>query len=162
MGGSLDGAATRRNWTRAGRFSVTKERSARLRAGVRSGSFGPVALDAGFEIATILAMPRRRVFEVVFDTLALDHMDAIERKSHTLIRRTIDEHLVQEPDVVTRNRKPLTRATTIGATWEVRCGPANRFRIFYDIHHDERLVVVLAIAREVGERLFVGKERFQP
>lgn len=86
----------------------------------------------------------------------------IERKYHTLIRGTIDEQLIHEPDVVTRNRKPLTRATTIGATWEARCGPANRFRIFYDIHHDERLVVVLAIARKVGERLFVGKERFQP
>jgi mRNA-degrading endonuclease RelE of RelBE toxin-antitoxin system len=107
-------------------------------------------------------MSRSRAFEVVFDTLALDHMDAIESKYHTLIRKEIDEQLVHEPHVATRNRKPLIRATAIGATWEVRCGPGHRFRIFYDVHNDERLVVVLAIARKVRDRLFVGKERFQP
>ena len=94
--------------------------------------------------------------------LALDHMDAIERKFHPLIRKTVDDQLAHDPDVATRNRKPLVRDTAIGATWEVRCGPGNRFRIFYDIHRDERLVVVLAIARKVRERLYVGKERFEP
>ena len=113
-------------------------------------------------MATILAMARPRAFEVVFDALALGHMDAIGNKYHSLIRTTVDEQLVYDPDVATRNRKPLARATGIGAAWEVRCGPGNRFRIFYDVHRDERLVVVLAIARKVGERLFVGRERFQP
>ena len=50
----------------------------------------------------------------------------------------------------------------MGATWEVRCGPGNRVRIFYDVHRDERLVVVLAIARKVRNQLFVGKEKFEP
>jgi len=49
------------------------------------------------------------------------------------------------------DRKPLARATTIGATWALRCEPGNRFRIFYDVHRDERVVVVLAIARKVRE-----------
>lgn len=107
-------------------------------------------------------MARARAFDVVFDTGALDHMDAIERKYHTLIQPIIDRQLTHDPGVATRNRKPLARATSIGATWEIRCGPGNRFRIFYDIHDEERLVVVLAIARKIGERLFVGKERFEP
>jgi hypothetical protein len=107
-------------------------------------------------------MSRARAFEVVFDMLALEHMDAIERKFHPLIRKTVDDQLAHDPDVVTRNRKPLVRDTAIGATWEVRCGPGNRFRIFYDIHRDQRLVVVLAIARKVRDRLYVGKERFEP
>jgi mRNA-degrading endonuclease RelE of RelBE toxin-antitoxin system len=113
-------------------------------------------------MATILAMPRRPAYEVIFDTLALDHMDAIESKYHALIRRTVDEQLSQEPDVPTRNRKPLLRETVIAATWEVRCGPGNRFRIFYDVHRDQRLVVVLAIARKVRNQLFAGKEKFEP
>ena len=113
-------------------------------------------------MATILAMSRRLVFEVIFDVLALDHMEAIESKYHSLIRRTIEEQLVSQPDTSTRNRKPLLRETAIGASWEVRCGPGNRFRIFYDVHRDQHLVVVLAIARKVGNRLFVGKERFEP
>ena len=107
-------------------------------------------------------MSKRPAFEVVFDVLALDHMEAIERKHHSLIRGTVEEQLISEPDTPTRNRKPLLRETAIGAAWEVRCGPGNRFRIFYDIHRDQRLVVVLAIARKVRNHLFVGKEKFEP
>jgi hypothetical protein len=89
-------------------------------------------------------------------------MAAIGSKYHSLIRRAVEEHLIFEPDIPTRNRKPLMRETAVGATWDVRCGPGNRFRVFYDVHRDQRLVVVLAIAREVGNRLFVGKEKFAP
>jgi mRNA-degrading endonuclease RelE of RelBE toxin-antitoxin system len=112
-------------------------------------------------MATILAMPTRPAFEVIFDMLALDHMDAIQTKYHSLIRNAVEEQLFSEPDTPTRNRKPLLRETAIGATWEVRCGPDNRFRIFYDVQRDQRLVVVLAIARKVGNQLFVGKEKFE-
>ena len=92
----------------------------------------------------------------------LDHLEAIERKYHSLIRRTVEEQLISEPDTPTRNRKRLLRETEIGATWEVRCGPSNRFRIFYDVHPDQRLVVILAIARKTRNRLLVGKEKFEP
>lgn len=88
-------------------------------------------------------------------------MEAIELKHRSLIRRAVEEQLFSEPDLPTRNRKPLLRETAIGATWEVRCGPDNRFRIFYDVDRDRRLVVVLAIARKVGSQLFVGKEKFE-
>lgn len=111
-------------------------------------------------MATILAMPRRPAFEVIFDLRALDHMKAIQAKYHSLIRRIVEEQLFSEPDTATRNRKPLLRETAIGATWEVRGGPDNRFRIFYDVHRDRRLVIVLAVAHKIGNALFVGKEKF--
>ena len=107
-------------------------------------------------------MPRRPEFGVIFDLRALNHMDAIQAKYHSVIRRAIEEQLISEPETPTRNRKPLLRETAIGAAWEVRCGPDNRFRIFYDVHRDQRLVVVLAVARKVGNALFVGKEKFEP
>ena len=44
-------------------------------------------------MAIILAMPRRPVFEVIFDALALDHMDAIGSKYDSLIRRTVEAQL---------------------------------------------------------------------
>lgn len=113
-------------------------------------------------MATILAMSRRPAFEVIFDVPALDHMEAIESKYHSLIRRTIEDQLGAEPDTPARNRKPLLRETAIGAAWEARCGPGNRFRIFYDVYRDQRLVVVLAIARKVRDKLVVGEEEFEP
>jgi mRNA-degrading endonuclease RelE of RelBE toxin-antitoxin system len=106
-------------------------------------------------------MNRGRRFEIIFDELALEHMEAIDSKYDSEIREAIEERLTFEPDVPNRNRKLLLRATSIGATWEVRCGPDNRFRIFYDVDRREREVVVLAIARKEGNRLFIGKERFQ-
>ena len=107
-------------------------------------------------------MPRRPAFTVIFDLLVLDHVAAIESEYHSMIRKTIAEQLTYEPDTPTRNRRPLVRGTALGATWELRCGPGNRFRVFYDVHRDERLVVVLAIARKVRNQLFVAKERFEP
>ena len=107
-------------------------------------------------------MRQQPAFEVIFDALALDHMDVIGSQYDSLIRRTVEEQLVHEPGTPTRNRKPFLRETAIGATWEVWCGPGNRFRIFYGIHRDQRLVVVLAIARKVRNQLFVGKEKFEP
>jgi mRNA-degrading endonuclease RelE of RelBE toxin-antitoxin system len=106
-------------------------------------------------------MLRRPAFEVVFDRRALGHMHAIERKYHSRIREAVEEQLPFEPDTPTRNRKPLVREAAIGATWDMRCGPDNRFRVFYDVDRDQRLVVVLAIARKVGNVLFVGKEKFE-
>jgi len=35
-------------------------------------------------------MSKRPAFAVVFDVLALDHMEAIESKYHSLIRRTVE------------------------------------------------------------------------
>jgi mRNA-degrading endonuclease RelE of RelBE toxin-antitoxin system len=106
-------------------------------------------------------MKGQRAFEIIFQDSALDHMAAIDRKYDSQFRKAIEEQLSHEPDVSTRNRKPLLIETAIGATWEIRCGPNNRFRIFYDVDRDQRLVVVLAIARKEGNRLFLGKERFQ-
>lgn len=71
-------------------------------------------------MATILAMARRPAFEVIFDVQALEHMETIERKYHSLIRQAVEGQLTSEPEVPTRNRKPLLRETAIGATWEVR------------------------------------------
>jgi hypothetical protein len=89
-------------------------------------------------------------------------MNGIERKYHSLIRRAIETQLILEPNTPTGNRKPLLRETAIGATWEVRCGPGNRFRIFYDVHPEQHLVVVLAIASKIGNQLLVGKEKVEP
>jgi len=45
------------------------------------------------------------------------------------------------------------------AQWEVRFGPHNRFRAFYEIDHEAHEVRILAIGEKRGERLLLaGKE----
>ncbi|MBI4454943.1 MAG: type II toxin-antitoxin system RelE/ParE family toxin [Acidobacteria bacterium] len=109
-------------------------------------------------------MPRRPRFDLVFAPETVAHLGAIDRKYHRLIRKAIEEQLRHMPERITRNRKPLDQvasSTRLGATWELRLGPGNRFRVFYDVNLGERVVYVLAIG--VKERnLFIGGEEFEP
>ena len=104
-------------------------------------------------------MPRGSRYEIVFDELALDSIASIEDKYDSVIRDAIETQLAFEPDVETRNRKPLQRPTALAATWELRCGPNNRFRIFYDVAPDERVVTVLLIAVKIRNQLWIGKDK---
>ena len=107
-------------------------------------------------------MPRGTNFDLTFAPEALEHLDAINRKYHRLLKRVIDEQLGFTPERVTRNRKPLEHPVPFGATWELRCGPQNRFRVFYEVDHAHRAVQVLAIGVKEGNRLMIGGEEFAP
>ena len=50
---------------------------------------------------------------------------------------TIEKQLSDTPATETRNRKPLEEPASFGATWELRFGPKNSFRVFYDVNHRE-------------------------
>lgn len=105
-------------------------------------------------------MARRPKFVLIFAPEAIDHLDAIERKYHRLIRAAIDEQLSHTPEKVTRNRKPMEEPAPFGGTWEIRFGPDNRFRVFYEVEVEEHTVTVLAIGVKKGNRLFIGGEEF--
>ena len=89
------------------------------------------------------------------------HMKAIERKYHSLIRRTIEEQLLFEPNVETRNRKPLRRGPIFEAEWELRFGPDNRFRVFYEVDELRSSVSILAAGVKEGSRLLIGGSEVQ-
>ena len=107
-------------------------------------------------------MKRQRRFVITFAPEVLDHLDAIERRYYHLIERMIDEQLCYAPDQQTRNRKPLEQPAPFSARWELRFGPSNRFRVFYEVDAAEQTVWVLAIGLKVGNRLFVGGKEFTP
>jgi mRNA-degrading endonuclease RelE of RelBE toxin-antitoxin system len=107
-------------------------------------------------------MPRRPRFHIIFAPETLEHLDTIERKDHRLIRETVNQQLSFLPGRVTRNRKPLEHPAPFGATWELRFGPHNRFRVFYDIDFSQSLVQVLAIGIKERNRVTIGREEFEP
>lgn len=106
-------------------------------------------------------MPRRPRFHIIFAPQTLQHLDIIERKDHRLIRKTVNEQLSFLPAQATRNRKPLEQPAPFGATWELRLGLHNRFRVFYEIDATHSLVQVLAIGIKERNRLTIGKEEFE-
>jgi mRNA-degrading endonuclease RelE of RelBE toxin-antitoxin system len=106
-------------------------------------------------------MNSKRAFELVYASQVKEHLKAIERKYYGLIRREIEVHLQFEPEVETRNRKPLKRAVAFEAEWELRFGPNNRFRVFYEVDRDAGAVYILAIGVKVRDRLTIAGEEVE-
>jgi len=106
-------------------------------------------------------MPRSVRYHIGFAPETVDHLDAIDRKHHRLLEQAIDAQLSHAPEQKTRNRKPVEQPAPFGATWELRCGPGNRFRIFYEVDDAGRMVWVLAIGIKERGRLWVGREEFE-
>ena len=98
-------------------------------------------------------------YRIAYDVEVRRHLATIDRKYHSLIRQTI-EQLSYQPNIETRNRKSLQRPTSIGADWELRCGPNNRFRVLYRIAEPQE-VAVLAVGIKDGNRLLIGGEEFE-
>jgi hypothetical protein len=108
-----------------------------------------------------MVMARRQPFTLVYADEVKDHLRAIEAKYHSVIQSGIETQLVHEPDVETRNRKPLKRPIAFGADWELRLGPDNRFRVFYQVNIESREVRVLAVGVKERSCLYFGGEEFQ-
>jgi len=106
-------------------------------------------------------MAKRPKFTLAFAPEAVEHLDVIPSKYHGPLRRTIREQLSHTPTEETRNRKPLDQPAPFQATWELRCGPDNRFRVFYDVDLDSQTVQVLAIGVKDRERLLIGGEEYE-
>ena len=106
----------------------------------------------------IKVMAQAKRFRIVYHSRVKDHLRTIDRKYHSLIRETIERQLSYEPEVVTRNRKPVLQPSPFDATWEIRFGPQNCFRVFYEVEQIELVVSVLAIGEKQGNRLFIGGE----
>ena len=45
--------------------------------------------------------------------------------------------------------------------WEIRFGPKNRFRVFYEVNQERDEVHILAIGVKIGNRLFIGGKEVQ-
>ncbi|MFC2036439.1 type II toxin-antitoxin system RelE/ParE family toxin [Chloroflexota bacterium] len=106
-------------------------------------------------------MNSKRAFELVYAPQVKEHLKAIERKYYGLIRREIEVQLQFGPEVETRNRKPLKRAVAFEAEWELRFGPNNRFRVFYEVDRDAGAVYILAIGVKVRDRLTIAGEEVE-
>ncbi len=106
-------------------------------------------------------MERREPFDLIYAGAVREHLRHIERKYYSLIRETIEEQLAFDPDVETRNRKPLQRSMTFEEAWEIRFGPDNRFRVFYEIDHEAHAVNILAVGVKQKNRLRIGGEEIR-
>ncbi len=118
-------------------------------------------LTVSCALTIIMVMAKAPPFTLVYADEVKDHLRAIETKYHSIIQAEIETQLLHEPDVETRNRKPLKKPIAFGADWELRLGPDNRFRVFYQVKTEAREVRVLAVGVKDRSRLFFGGEEFK-
>jgi hypothetical protein len=103
-----------------------------------------------------------RRFELLYNSGFRVHLRAVERKYHPLIRTAIEGQLRIEPDVRTKNRKPLTKSRIfVEGTWAIRFGPDNCFRVFYEVDRKHFAVRILAVGIKKGNRLCIGGEEIE-
>ncbi len=104
--------------------------------------------------------PARRYTLVFAPEVVLD-LRAIQRKYYSLLRAEIAHHLKSEPEFETRNRKALgDLPEPFGAQWELRLGPKNLFRVFYEVDEEALVVTVLAIGVKERNILRIGREEY--
>lgn len=103
-------------------------------------------------------MPPRRPYVLTYARGVTKHLESIDAKYDSLIREKLEEQLLFDPNVETKNRKPLREPAPFAAQWEIRFGPNNRFRVLYDIDEAAHEVQIVAIGEKDGNRLIVGGE----
>lgn len=109
----------------------------------------------------MVIMAKKPTFALVYADEVKRHLRAIETKYHSLIQSEVEAQLAYQPDVETRNRKPLERPVEFGAEWELRLGPDNRFRVFYQTNLDNREVRIVAVGVKDRDRLLIGGEEVE-
>jgi len=103
-------------------------------------------------------MARRQAYTLVYARGVTKHLKSIDAKYDRLIREKMEEQLLFEQNVETKNRKPLRQPAPFAAQWEIRFGPDNRFRVLYDIEQEQHAVQIVAIGEKEGNRLLIGGE----
>jgi mRNA-degrading endonuclease RelE of RelBE toxin-antitoxin system len=106
-------------------------------------------------------MAKTLPYALVYASEVKQHLQAIEKKHHSVIQAELAAQLLFEPEMETRNRKPLKRPLAFGADWELRLGPGNRIRVFYQVNAEGREVRILAIGVKERNRLLIAGEEFE-
>jgi hypothetical protein len=70
-----------------------------------------------------MVIMRRRPYTLLYARGVTQHLESIDAKYDSLIRKKIEEQLQFEPDVETKNRKPLRQPAPFAAQWEIRFWP---------------------------------------
>jgi mRNA-degrading endonuclease RelE of RelBE toxin-antitoxin system len=95
------------------------------------------------------------MFEIEFTSEAERDLKWFRKNEQNVILDAIEAQLRYEPTIETRNLKRL-RPNQM-AEWELRVG---KFRIFYDVDNQMRIVSLEAIGLKIGSNMFFrGKER---
>lgn len=86
-----------------------------------------------------------------------EHLQVLTARQRKLVFDAVDEQLVQEPSVETRNRKPM-RPNPV-APWELRIGA---LRVYFEIVQvPDNVVTILAVGVKDRNRVLIGGKEIE-
>ena len=100
-------------------------------------------------------------YALIYAPATKKHLLEIDKEHHSLIRDAIAGQLTFEPEVESRNRKPLKRPAVPESEWEIRFGRQNRFRVFYRVRQNPRQIEILGIGEKKGKDLMIGGQKIE-
>ena len=89
-------------------------------------------------------------YEIRFTAPALEDLEWLRKVDQTAVLEAVQRLLSPQPGVEARNRKRLCEHPL--ASWEIRVG---RFRVFYNLPAEVRIVEVVAVGWKEREQLYV-------
>jgi len=93
-------------------------------------------------------------YRIDYSPDAEDHMRVLTARQEAIVLDAVDNQLMYQPMVETKNRKPM-RPNPV-APWELRIG---NLRVYYDVEEDpEPLVYIRAVGVKEGNRVRIGRE----
>ena len=95
------------------------------------------------------------MFELKLTLEAVEDLRFFSKADRKWVVNETEKQLAHEPAVETRNRKRL-RPNKV-AEWELRI---DRFRVFYDVDSENRLIKVRTVAYKEGNALYVRGIKF--
>ena len=96
-------------------------------------------------------------YAIEYSPDAVENLEGLSVRQQRLIVDTVDEQLRFQPNVETRNRKPM-RPNPL-APWELRIGS---LRVYYDIAEaPQSIVFIRAVGVKRGNRVRIGQEEIQ-
>ena len=96
-------------------------------------------------------------YRIRYSPSAEDHLRGLTARQRSIVLETVDRHLVHQPTLETRNRKPM-RPNPL-APWVLRVGG---LRVYYDVEEaPQRVVRVRALGVKLRNRVRCGREEYQ-
>ena len=98
------------------------------------------------------------MFEINFTLTAANHIRTYRKFEQQIILDAVEEQLIYEPIIETRNRKRLGENDL--SDWELR---VEKYRVFYDvvIEGDSGIVQIKAVGHKEHNILYIGGKEVQ-
>ena len=102
--------------------------------------------------------PRKKPpYVIEYSPPSLEHLAALNAGQRAIVLEEVDVQLLHQPNVVTRNRKPL-QPNPLVARFELRIG---ELRVYYEVYEGRRVVEVRAVGIKNRDRVFIGGEEIK-